>query len=111
MSAILAYVEHADGHPDRLSLEMLTLARRLGEATGLPVHAALAGEGAEAAARELGGHGVSTAHVIEHPRLDAYAPEALAASLAAAGVGRWRPRPSSGPGANAGPRSSPISGP
>jgi electron transfer flavoprotein alpha subunit len=82
MTAILAFVEHADGHPDRLSLEMLTLARGLAAATGLPVHAALAGEGAEAAARELGGHGVSTAHLIEHPRLDAYAPEALAASVA-----------------------------
>jgi electron transfer flavoprotein alpha subunit len=82
VTAILAYVEHADGQPDRLSLEMLTLARGLAEATGLPVHAALAGEGAEAAADELGGHGVATAHLIAHPRLGDYAPEALAASLA-----------------------------
>ena len=97
VTAILAFVEHADGHPDRLSLEMLTLARGLGAATGLPVHAALSGEGAEAAARELGGHGVATAHLITHPRLDDYAPEALAASVGAAGVdpgagGRGRPR-------------------
>ncbi len=82
MTAILAWVEHADWHADRLSLEMLTLARGLADATGLPLHAALAGDGAEAAARELGGHGVATAHLIAHPRLDAYAPEALAASVA-----------------------------
>ena len=73
MSAILAYVEHDGGHADRLSLEMLALAARLASATGVPLHAVLAGAGAEAAAAELGGHGVATAHLIGHPRLDAYA--------------------------------------
>jgi electron transfer flavoprotein alpha subunit len=81
VTAILAYVEHDDGHPDRLSLEMLALAGRLAEATGLPVHAALAGIGAGEAAGDLGAHGVTTAHVIRHDRLDAYAPGALASSL------------------------------
>jgi electron transfer flavoprotein alpha subunit len=82
VSAILAFVEHDGGHADRLSLEMLTLAARLATATGVPLHAALAGAGAEAAAAELGGYGVATAQVIGHPRLDAYAPAALASSLA-----------------------------
>jgi electron transfer flavoprotein alpha subunit len=81
VTAILAYVEHDDGHPDRLSLEMLALAGRLARASELPLHAALVGAGAETAAAELGGHGVQTAHVIGHPRLDAYAPAALASSL------------------------------
>ncbi len=81
MTAILAYVEHADGHPDRLSLEMLALAGRLAAATRVPVHAALAGPGASEAAGELGGHGVSAAHVIAHDQLVAYAPAALASSV------------------------------
>lgn len=81
MSAILAYVEHDDGRPDRLSLEMLALAARLAEESGLAIHAALVGAGAERAAGELSGHGVATAHVVAHDRLDAYAPAAWAASL------------------------------
>ncbi len=81
MSPILAYVEHEAGLPDRLSLEMLTLAAGLATATGVPLHAAIAGSGAREAAGALGGRGVSTIHVIEHERLDAYAPGALAASL------------------------------
>ena len=81
MTAILAYVEQEGGQVDRLSLEMLAVAGRLATALGLPVHAALAGDGAGEAAGRLGGHGVSTAHVIGHDRLDAYAPAALASSL------------------------------
>ena len=78
---ILAFVEHVEGRVDRLSLEMLALGRRLAEATGATLEAALSGAGAEPAAAELGRHGVTTAHLIAHPGLDAYAPAALAASL------------------------------
>ena len=83
MSAIVGLVEHADGAPDRLSLEMLAFAGRLGRDLDIPVHAVLVGDdaGAAAAAASLGGHGVAVAHVIQHPRLDAYAPAAWAASL------------------------------
>ena len=49
---------------------------------GVPVHAVLVGGDAVDAANALGGHGVSVAHVIEHPQLEAYAPVAWAASLA-----------------------------
>jgi len=79
---ILALVEHADGKPDRLSLETLTLARRLGAATGEPVEAVLFGDGATAAAGALAGQGVATTHVVEDPRLKAFAPVAWAVSLA-----------------------------
>jgi electron transfer flavoprotein alpha subunit len=82
VSAILAFVEHEAGHADRLSLEMLALAGRLAAGLGVPLHAALVGPGADAAAGELGAHGVSSAHVITDPRLDAYAPAAQAATLA-----------------------------
>ncbi len=78
---ILTLVEHTDGLPDRLSLEALTMARRIGTAIGKPVHAALFGPGARQAAATLGAHGVAAAHVVEHDRLDAYAPAAWAASL------------------------------
>jgi electron transfer flavoprotein alpha subunit len=82
---ILALVEHTDGKPDRLSLEMLTLARRLSGATGgtgEPIEAVLIGEGAQVAAGALAGQGVATAHVAEGDRLVAFAPVAWAASLA-----------------------------
>jgi electron transfer flavoprotein alpha subunit len=81
VSGILALVEHEDGRPDRLSLEALTIAGRLGTALGATIDAALLGPGADAAAPGLGAYGVATAHVIAHDRLDAYAPAAWAAAL------------------------------
>ena len=79
---ILALVEHADGRPERLSLEALSLARRLGEGAAEPVQAVLLGAGARDAAGLLAGRGVATAHVAEDERLAAFAPVAWAASLA-----------------------------
>jgi electron transfer flavoprotein alpha subunit len=78
---ILAVVEHADGRPERLSLEMLSLARRLGADVGEPVEAVLFGGGATEAAGQLAGRAVSVAHVVEDERLAAFAPVAWAASL------------------------------
>jgi electron transfer flavoprotein alpha subunit len=60
---------------------MLVLAGRLGGKLGLPINAVLVGDGSMEAAAALAGHGVATAHVVEHPRLDAYAPVAWAAAL------------------------------
>ena len=76
---ILAIVEHAAGHPDRLSLEALVLARRL--AGSGAVQAVLLGEGARTAAAELAGQGVAIAHVAEDPRLEPFAPAAWAAAV------------------------------
>ena len=81
VSGIVALVEHEAGRPDRLSLEALTIAGRLGTALGTPVHAALFGAGADVTAAGLGAFGVATAHVIAHDRLDAYAPAAWAVAL------------------------------
>jgi electron transfer flavoprotein alpha subunit len=78
---ILAVVEHADGRPERLSLEMLSLARRLGDGIGEPVEAVLFGAGATDAAAQLTGRGVSIAHVVEDGRLAAFAPVAWAAAI------------------------------
>jgi electron transfer flavoprotein alpha subunit len=79
---ILTLIEHVDGRPERLSLEALSLARRIGADMGQPVHAVLVGGGAREAAGELAGRGITVAHVVESDRLAAFAPAAWAASLA-----------------------------
>jgi electron transfer flavoprotein alpha subunit len=72
----LTLVEHQDGRPDELSLQALALAR--GVAGGGGLEALLVGPGSSDAAKELGAHGVTTAHVAEDDRLAAYAPAAWA---------------------------------
>jgi electron transfer flavoprotein alpha subunit len=79
---ILGLVEHASGRPERLSLEALGLARRLGAAMGQPIHAVLFGAGAREVVGQLTGRGISVAHVVESERLQAFAPAAWAVSIA-----------------------------
>ena len=75
---VLVYVEHADGAPDELSLQAVTLAR--GFAGGEGVEAVLIGPGAEEAAPALAEHGVAAAHVAA---LDGgYAPQAYGRAVA-----------------------------
>jgi electron transfer flavoprotein alpha subunit len=81
VSGVLVFVEHSIGELDRLSREALALAGSMAAATGGPVEAVLLGSGATAAAPSLGATGVATAHVVEDPRLDAYAPAAWAAAI------------------------------
>ena len=71
---ILVYVEDST---DELSAQALTFARGLGE----EVQAVLIGPGAREQAAGLGAHGVSSAHVAEDPRLDAFAPAAWAQAI------------------------------
>jgi electron transfer flavoprotein alpha subunit len=78
---VLAFVEHAGGEPDRLSLEALALARRIATAAGATVDAVLFGGGAAAASAALGSFGVGLAHVADDARLDAYAPAGWAAAI------------------------------
>jgi len=77
---VLAFVEHAGGEPDRLSLEALALARRITTATGTALEAVLVGSAGEAAAAALGSYGIAVAHVAAD-ELDAYAPAAWAAAI------------------------------
>ncbi|HKB27739.1 MAG TPA: electron transfer flavoprotein subunit alpha/FixB family protein [Candidatus Limnocylindrales bacterium] len=81
---VLAFVEHAAGEPDRLSLEALTVARGLAGALGSTLDAVLVGSDAGSAGRALGAAGVSIALVAEDARLDGYAPAAWAAAIGAA---------------------------
>ena len=80
---VLAFVEHAGGEPDRLSLEALALARRIATATNATVDAVLVGVSAADAAAALGSYGVGLAHVADGAGLDAYAPAAWAAAIRA----------------------------
>jgi electron transfer flavoprotein alpha subunit len=73
---VLVLVEHQGGRADELSLQALALAR--GMAGGGPLEALLIGSGGADAAKELGAHGVTAAHVAEDDRLAAYAPAAWA---------------------------------
>jgi electron transfer flavoprotein alpha subunit len=78
---ILGLVEHEGGELNPLSLEMLTFGRRLSERAEAELQAALVGREARPLAERLGAYGVSTVHLVEHPRLDGYTPEAWAESL------------------------------
>jgi electron transfer flavoprotein alpha subunit len=78
--AVLAFVEHDGGEPDRLSLEALALASGLAKQLGAPLDAVVLGSDAESVAR-LGRYGVGLAHVASDARLDDYAPAAWAAAI------------------------------
>ncbi len=78
---IVGLVEDDRGKPSALSLEMLTLARRLAEALPAPLHAILIGEGARQVADRLRAYGVSTVHLVRHEGLGDYAPAAWAQSV------------------------------
>ncbi len=75
---ILGFVESDGGRPSPLSLEMLTLGRRLAEELQIELHAVLIGEGSRPMAEELGSYGVAAAHMVVHDRLEEYAPAAWA---------------------------------
>jgi electron transfer flavoprotein alpha subunit len=86
---ILVFVElgtgETAGEADRVSLETLAFARTMaGALGGAAVEALLVGGDGAAVAPGLGGHGVTTAHVVSDASIGgAYAPGAWGASLAA----------------------------
>jgi electron transfer flavoprotein alpha subunit len=67
MSEVLVLVEHADGEVKKVTLELLTLARRLGEPAAVFV-----GEGVERAIDRLAEHGATKVYVGADPDLTAY---------------------------------------
>ena len=79
--AVVAFVEHVDGEPDRLSLEALALARGLAKQLGTTLDAVVLGSTAETAATRLASQGVGLAHVATNARFDDYAPAAWAAAI------------------------------
>ena len=75
MSEVLIVAEHVDSHVSKPALELLTLARRLGE----PV-AVVFGDTSEAIAKELGEYGAVRVLTVTDPAMDDYlvAPQAEA---------------------------------
>ena len=82
MSTILAFLEHVDGAPTALSLEVLTMARRLAHQMQAQLEAVVIGASGPSAAGILTSHGVSVLHVADDARRDDYAPAAWAHSIA-----------------------------
>ncbi|HEV8306768.1 MAG TPA: electron transfer flavoprotein subunit alpha/FixB family protein [Methylomirabilota bacterium] len=78
---ILGVAEHERGRLNERSLEVLTLGRRLAHRLGLPLHAVLVGADAEPLVARLAPYGVAVAHLVQHERLDEYAPAAWAQGL------------------------------
>jgi electron transfer flavoprotein alpha subunit len=78
---VLAFIEHVAGAPTTLSLEVLTIARRIAREAGGPLDAVAIGAKAAAAAGILSSYGVGTAHVADDSRLAEYAPAAWAHAI------------------------------
>ncbi|HXG40113.1 MAG TPA: hypothetical protein VNJ28_04150, partial [Candidatus Limnocylindrales bacterium] len=78
---ILVLVEHAAGRPERVSLEALALAARLGDLLGITVEGLLVGADGASAATYLAGTGLARLHLVDDERLVPYAPAAWAAAL------------------------------
>ena len=74
MGGVLVLVTTTAGAADEVSLQALTLGRRL--AAGEPVHALVIGD--EAAAAGLGAWGATEVHVATHPALAGSSPDAVA---------------------------------
>ena len=78
---ILGLIEHDRGKLNESSLEMLTFGRQLAEQLNVDLGAILIGQQANALVDGLADFGVSTAFLVEHERLDDYAPEAWTQSI------------------------------
>jgi electron transfer flavoprotein alpha subunit len=78
MATVLVYITTADGAPDKVALQALTLGSQL--AAGGAVHALVLGD--DAVAADLGSWGATSVHLAKHAALDVPAPDAAARILA-----------------------------
>jgi electron transfer flavoprotein alpha subunit len=67
MAEVLVLVEHVDGNVKKVTYELLTLAKRLGEPAAVYI-----GSGADAALPGLAEHGAATVYVADAPALTAH---------------------------------------
>ena len=88
MAEILVLVDHVDGAVRKPTLELLTLARRLGEPSAVFV-----GRGADARARRSAEYGAAKVYVVDAREVDDYlvAPKAEALRRRSPGSGRRPP--------------------
>ena len=78
---VLGFIEHVGGAPTSLSLELLTMARRLAQQMGVRLEALVIGGSGASASGTLSSYGVSFLHVADDERLSAYAPAAWAHTI------------------------------
>ncbi len=78
---ILTLIDHDRGNLNKISLQALTLARKLATDAGVGLESALIGEEAQGLAQELQQYGVGKVHLVTHRELNDYAPEAWSESL------------------------------
>ena len=79
---VLAFIDHDRGILNPLCFQVFTFGRELSETLGVPLQAVLIGCDPAGLRDELHRYGVSRIHVVNHPRLEDYAPEAWAKSIA-----------------------------
>jgi electron transfer flavoprotein alpha subunit len=84
MEPILAFAESRGGELRKVALETVTAARQAADSrAGTEVHAMLIGPpGIAARAEALARHGADVVVTVEHPGLDRYSPEVVAATIA-----------------------------
>src|SRR4030095_7858951 len=79
---VLVFIDHDRGILNPLCLQALTFGRELSETLSVPLHAVLIGSENPGLHAELHRSGVFRIHLVKHPRLVDYAPEAWAKSIA-----------------------------
>jgi electron transfer flavoprotein alpha subunit len=84
MGAILVFLERRGGELKAASLQAVSTARRLADATGDGVVALALGSGAASCAELAGRHGADSLMTVDDASLDLYVPEVYAAALAEA---------------------------
>jgi electron transfer flavoprotein alpha subunit len=79
--SVLVIFEQRGGKWNRLSFEALAAGRKIGEAMGFTVNAAVLGSGVESLAKEAAGYGAATVFALGSPLLDQYTPEGYTIAL------------------------------
>jgi electron transfer flavoprotein alpha subunit len=79
---VLAFIDHDRGTSNLVCLQTLTFGRGLAESLDIPLQAVLIGCDPAVLQDELHRYGVSKIHVVKHPWLEEYAPEAWAKCVA-----------------------------
>lgn len=82
MAAILAVTEQRDGTLRKVSLEVVTAARRLADKMGATVDALVLGSGAVSGTDQLGKHGADRVLTATHAEFALYQPDAASATIA-----------------------------
>jgi electron transfer flavoprotein alpha subunit len=78
---ILTLIDHDRGQLNKISLQALTLAKKLATDSGVALESVIIGSEAHSLANDLQQYGVSKVHLVGHADLNDYAPEAWADSL------------------------------